>query len=332
MNRTSIFTAFCRKAILRELHRLVEEGKQVLFATHSRDLINGVNPENVISLEDDGARRLSVVYDVYDTLDRLGSVDPTQLPIIQAYQRMLIVEDQADSELLSVFCSKCLGQTAWQEVERRLAVCYAKGNPWKQPIGRLRQQLQEMISLGGRTLQAFVIADWDYYPDRPHLERHIATEHVHWHIWERAEIENYLLCPDAIIRLLRGQGRQPVLEEPGFRDEYARLLATSYDSANDHLVEAYGDYRRLSEEKWDNVTISRKAREYLKAHWETDEVALADAKDIVLPGLKRWLQEHALGQFSNKALAEALSPQDLPEEIHQLARELASFAGITINT
>ena len=225
---------------------------------------------------------------------------------------MLIVENQADHELLSVFCSKCLGQTRWQEVERRLAVCYAKGNPWKQPIGRLREQLQGMISLEGRVLQAFVIADWDYYPDRSHLETHIATDHVHWHVWERAEIENYLLCPDAIIRLLRGQSRQPVLEESAFRREYHQLLDSSYDSANDHLVEAYGDYRRLSEEKWDNVTISRKAREYLKTHWETDKVALADAKDVVLPGLKRWLQEHAFGQFSNKALAEVLLPEDLP--------------------
>ena len=61
-----------QKALLRELHRLVDEGKQVLFATHSRDLINGVNPENVISLEGSEARRLAVAYDVYDTLDRLG--------------------------------------------------------------------------------------------------------------------------------------------------------------------------------------------------------------------------------------------------------------------
>ncbi len=274
-----------QKALLRELGGLVQEGKQVLFATHSRDLINGITPENVISLEDDGgASRLSVEYDVYDTLDRLGSVNPTQLPLIQAYQRILVVEDEADSELLSAFCSKCLGQSLWQQVERRLAVCFAKGNPWKQPMERLRQQLQQVISLGGRVLEAFVIADWDYYPDRQHLAGTLALDHVQWHVWERAEIENYLLCPDAIVRLLRGQHRQPVLEEPLFRQEYDRLLQSSYDSANDHLVAAFGDYRRLLEENWDNVTMSRKAREYLKLHWEPNRLALVDAKDIVLPG------------------------------------------------
>jgi hypothetical protein len=310
----------------------VSESKQVLFATHSRDLINSVNPENIISLEGGTAKRLTVGFDVFDTLDRLGSVDPTQLPIIQAYQRMLIVEDHADRELLFVFCSKCLGPSVWQEVERRLAVCFSKGNPWKQPIGRLREQLQQMISLGGRPLKAFVVADWDYYPDRKQLEKHISTDHVLWHIWDRAEIENYLLCPGAVIRLLRGQNLHPVLEEPVFLDVYRELLKNSYDSANDHLVQAFGEYRRLIEEKWDNVTISRKAREYLKAHWETDrdKIALADAKEIVLPGLKRWLQEHDFGQFSNKALAESLLKDDLPEEIHLLARQLADFAGVPI--
>jgi len=46
--------------------------------------------------------------------------------------------------------------------------------------------------------------------------------------------------------------------------------------------------------------------------------------------MKRWLQEHQLGQFSNKALAEALLPDDLPEEVHLLARKLADFTGVPV--
>jgi len=317
-----------QQALLHELQRLANEGKQVLFATHSRDLISRVPPESIIALEDDGARGLSVAYDVYDTLDRLGSVDPTQLPAIQAYQRVLIVEDQADRDLLAAFCGKCLGQAAWAQVERRLAVCYSKGNPWRQPIVRLREQLQQLITLGGRVLEVFVVADRDYYPNETHLRQALPAEHIRWHVWNRSEIENYLLCPQAIIRLLRPAERQLHLEEPVFLQEYERLLNASYESANDHLVEAFGEYRRRLDEKWDNVTISRKAREYLKEHWETEKLALADAKDVVLPGMKRWLQEHGLGEFSNRSLANALLPEDLPDEVHQLASEMAIFAGV----
>jgi len=316
-----------QKALLRELHKVVDAGKQVLFATHSRDLINGVSPEDIVSLEEEGANRLTLGFDVYDTLDRLGSIDPTELPVIQAYQRVLVVEDQADHDLLSVFCSTSLGPSVWQQAARRLAICLAKGNPCTQQIARLREQLQQMISLRGRPLETFVVADRDYYPDLEQLRQQLESPHVKWHIWERAEIENYLLCPGAILRLLR-QGDQHVLEEVAFMKEYERLLEACRESAHDHLVEAFGEYRRRLEEKWDAVTMSRKAREYLKENWDKDKVALADAKEIVLPGIKRWLQDRQLGQFSNKALAEALLPEDLPEEIHALAMDLAEFTGV----
>jgi len=317
-----------QSALLQELNRLIAAGKQVLFATHSRDLVSGVSPENIVSLEEGQARRLAVGFDVYDTLDRLGSVEPTQLPVIQAYQRVLIVEDHADWRLLSIFCSKCLGTAVWQQAERRLAVCYAKGNPYKQPIARLRKQLQQMIALRGHTLQAFVVSDWDYYPDRGHLHAILPSEHLQWHVWKRAEIENYLLCPDAIVRLLQEGEQAFPLEVPVFEHEFQRLIEKSRDSANDHLVEGFDEYRKRSQKKWDPATMSRKAREYLESNWESDKLALADAKSVVLPGIKRWLQEHNLGQFSNKALAEALLPEDLPEEIHALARDLAAFTGV----
>jgi len=317
-----------QNALLQELHELVEKDKQVLFATHSRDLINGVSPENIVSLEEQGAKKLAVGFDVYDVLDRLGSVDPTQLPVIQAFQRVLILEDHVDWVLLSVFCSKSLGPSVWQQVERRIAVCYSKGNPYKQQIARLREQLQQMISLQGRTLEAFVVSDRDYYPDLEWLCGDLPTDHLRWHIWQRAEIENYLLCPTAIVRLLRRATDQLDLEEPLFREKYDALLEASRDSANDHLVEAINEHRRRSRAKWDAATMSRKAREYLQDHWEKEKVALADAKGVVLPGMKRWLQEHELGQFSNKRLAEALLPEDLPEEVHRLAGELAEFAGV----
>ena len=318
-----------QRALLHELQNLVKEGKQVLFATHSRDLIGGTSPENVISLEEGGAKRLCVEYDVYDTLDRLGSIEPTQLAVVQAFQRVLIMEDQVDWALLSVFCAKCLGPAVWQDVERRLAVCYSKGNPYKQPIVRLREQLQQMISLPGQTLEAFVVSDRDYYPDLGQLREQLPSDHLRWHVWERAEIENYLLCPDAIIRLLREGHDQPVLEEPGFREQFGELLEASRDPIFKQLVNAFDVQRRRLEKKWDAGTMADKARDYLQQNWEDNRRALADAKDVVLPGIKRWLQEHELGQFSNKSLAQVLLPEDLPEEVHDLAAELADFTGVT---
>lgn len=325
-----------QRALIEELRRLVAAGKQVLLATHSRDAIAQMNPENILTLEEDKPKRLVVAFDVYDTLDRLGSIEPTQLPIIQAYRRILVVENKTDWNLLSVFASRKLGLSTWQQVEQRLAICYSQGNPWKQPIPRLRKQLQQAIAIEGRPLEMFVVADRDYHPDLESLQKSLSSERLQWHIWGRVEIENYLLSIDGIVRLV-AQSQVNADEEglraeseAALRAEFTRLVDSSRDSANDRLVKAFEEYGKKQRKGWDASACSRKAREYLQQHWETEKLSLADAKEIVLPGLKLWLQKEGLGQFSDKALAEELSPEDLPTEIDDLARRLASFAGVAI--
>lgn len=334
-----------QRALLCELRNLVAQGKQVLVATHSRDLIQGVDPEDILALDEPAprgadadrrsseqcaARRLAIAFDVYDTLERLGSMEPSQLPLIQAHGRVLVVEDREDWTLLAIFCNKCLEPRAWQQIERRLALCYSKGNPCGQDMERLRGQLQQIVGPGGRPIQMFVVADRDYEPNLEALRRELPSNHIAWHVWDRAEIENYLLCRGAIIRLIRGESPQPVLWERQFVEVFERLIDESRDSANDHLVKAFDAVRRRRHENWDASTMSRMAREYLQSHWETQRLALADAKEIVLPGVKRWFQEQRLGQFSNKALAEAIRAEELPGEVHGLARELARFVGVPI--
>jgi len=317
-----------QRALLEELRKLVADGKQILLATHSRELISQMSPENILVLEEKEAKRLSIAFDVYDTLDRLGSIDLSQITVIQAYQRVLIVEDRSDWDLLSVFCSKILGTSIWQQVERRLAICYAKGNPYKQDVARLRLQLQQMITIKGQLLKMFVVADRDYHPDLPFLYKDVPSEHIEWHIWERAEIENYLLSLNGIKRVLGEPQDQITLEEAGLATEFERLLEASYDSVNDKLVKAFQEYGRSRREQWDVPTLSKKAREYLQQHWKDEKLALTDAKEIVLPGIKDWLKSQNRGQFSNKSLARVLQLDDFPQEVHELARSLAKFASV----
>jgi len=252
-----------QRALLTELRRLVETGKQVLFATHSRDLILRMSPENTLTLEEEVAKRLAVSFDIYDTLDRLGSIDPTQLPVIQAFRRVLVVEDRTDWDILAVFCSKVLGVAAWQQIERRLAICYAKGNPRNQDMPRLRAQLQQMISITGQPLEMFVVSDRDYHPDLAYLRDSLPTDHLQWHVWERSEIENYMLSITGISRIVLKSQRQLTLNAAALRREFERLLDSSRDVANDRLVKAFQEYGRSRDERWDASTLSRRAREYL---------------------------------------------------------------------
>lgn len=321
--------------LLDELKRLVADGKQVMFATHARELITRVGPENILSLEpgEEGnlkeAKRLKVAFDVFDMIDRLGSLDPTQLSSIQAYRRIIVVEDQSDRDLLSVFCSKSLGTDVWSRIERRVAFCYSKGNPVKQhDMMRLKSLLQQLISVSGTPLQLFVVADRDYHPDVEDLRKHLPAGDVQWHIWDRTEIENYLLDLKAIQRLVADKSGTATLDFVAIKQEFDRLVEESRERADDGLVQAFDDLRKVASKPWNAAHMNKMAREYLDAHWQTEKLSLADAKDVVLPGIKRWLQENGFGQFSDRRLADSLLLDELPVEVHELAIRLAKFAGV----
>jgi len=192
-------------ALLSEFQHLVTEGRQILFATHSREMITRIDPSNILSIEDAGAKRLELAFDVYDTLD-------------------------------------------------------------------------------------------------------------------------------SIVRVMHKPENQMTLDEGALRSQLDRLIDQSKNAANDRLVKAFDELRRKLGEHWDPATLSRKAREYLQAHWDADRIALADAKEIVLPGVKRWLQSQGHGQFSDRSLAEALASLDLAPEIHEVTRSLAHFAGVALPT
>ncbi len=321
-----------QETLLNELRRLVGEGKQVLFATHSHDLLAKIEPEKVLFLEGGSAQPLAVSFDIFDMLDSLGSLDPTELPIVQAYRRVVVVEDRTDQELISIFCSKVLGPATWQRVRRRIVFCHTKGNPVKQQVDLLREQLQQMLVPGGGALKMLAVADRDYHPDIVWLLEQKRREHLSWHIWHRTEIENYLLSVSTLTRLVYDPMTpllMPTLE--ALQREFDRLVEASRDAANDQLVKAFYEYGRSRGQTWDPTTCSRKAREYLTQQWDSEKIALADAKEVVLPGLKRLLQGAPYCQHvSDRALAESIMVEELPDEIRQFSRMLAEFAEIPL--
>ena len=321
-------------ALFQELNRLVGlEGKQVLCATHSRDFISQFEPTNVISLSDGKAKRLNVRFDLYDTLNSLGSFDNIQLSQLQHYRRLLIVEDESDWDFLRIFGKKTLGEKVWQQVERQLAVWYAKGNPYKQAnLSLLKSQLAQMLRLTGSPLQLFVVCDRDYYPNREELlnERNASDPNVQYYVWEKNEIENYLLVTKALCRFVVNPDMPLLDATKEMEQRINQLIDENREDVGDCCVSVHSYYwNSVKKSGYDAGTISRKAREYMKANWEQDRFAMTDAKDFVLPGIKRWVQEKNLPAFSDKKLAESLLPDELSPEIAQLMEKICDFAGVS---
>jgi hypothetical protein len=194
-------------------------------------------------------------------------------------------------------------------------------------VEKLREQLHQMLKLQGDTLKVFAISDRDYYPERAAAIRNKTKGHVQFVMWERTEIENYLLVPDAAIRLLGPDVL--VLQEPALRAEFQSLLhaTAGKNNAKDKAVKTHEEFSRKEKKGWDSSVWSRMSREMIDGGWG-DGTAFSDAKEFVLPGVKRWLKNAKLPEFSDIKLAGEIKRDELPNEMIQVCQELAQFVGI----
>lgn len=320
-----------QREVLDYFQKMARERRvQFIVATHSRDFINQVAPHQILSLQDGQPVRLHLNYEVHDALDQLGALDNTQLGMLSAYRRLLFVENESDWKLLSIFLNTVLGAEVGGQIKRRLAVCYAHGSVWNVDADKLRQQLHRMLKLEGETLKIFAISDRDFYPERDAIMAAKSQGHVTFHMWDRVEIENYLLVPDAAVRLIdQGQGSL-ALQEPALRAEFERLLhdQAGKDAAHDKAVATHTEYARKEGKRWDPSTCSQKARTMIQRNWG-DGTVFSDAKEFVLPAIKRWLKGARLDEFADQKLAAEIARTELPPEMIQVCEQLAVFTGVT---
>ncbi len=329
-----------QKVLLQELKNLADAGQQVIFATHSRDLITNLQPENILSLYDEEATRLQLDYHVFNTLENLGSLENTQLIVLQEFKRVLIVENKEDWDFIQVFGDIVLGEVKMQAIAKRLAVCYAEGNPYKQDMVRFQKSLQQMFIGTGEAIKMLVVCDRDYYPELAELQQDLKKKstHIVWQVWERNEIQNYLLSPTVVGKVaLRKKPVATHLQQnltENFEEIFFNNLTNSFytcienqkDDIQDKFVKTFEEYSRSKKEGWDSSTCSKKAREYIKTHWETDKTHLADAKKVI-SFMSKWLQDQKLPTFNALMLAEKLTKEDLPTEMTDFFEKLSNFAG-----
>jgi AAA15 family ATPase/GTPase len=322
-------------SLIDELKKLVRnENKQIIFATHSRDIISRIDPDQIISLNGNQASRLKINFEIYDLLENLGSFDNIQIAQLQEFKRLLVVEDQDDWKFVQVFGKKVLGEADWQKVEKRLSVFPAKGNPFKQDMIKLKEQLTGMFRLNfsGNPLKLFVLADWDYHPFRDEMLEALNKKdpNIQYHIWEKAEIENYLLVPDALLRLVKARNEDRNLFTDAFANEFNHLVETGKTIVEEKVAKAVEDYSNTERKGWDIVRKNREVKKIMDEKWDSCKLALTDAKEYLLRKLKKWLQDNSFTQFSDLSLAESLLPTEIDPEVERFIKELAKFTDVEI--
>ena len=186
-----------------ELFSHVEEiakkkGKQVLVATHSSEVIKTFDFSKVLFIDGDRVKYLSAEETKVRVLSGLGTEYFPLLSQIERTKRVLFVENQSDADFLKEFCDK---YSLWPD---NLAVWPLANTHKERKV--LYLYLKDQIP----GLKCISLSDRDtgnYNEIAQNLSRRGMPDltdggELRYRTWRRCEMESYLFCKPAIVRLI----------------------------------------------------------------------------------------------------------------------------------
>lgn len=187
----------------RRLIKIIKNNfKQVIVATHSIEIMSEVEPENILPINNtkqkqEYANKAPLVQKV---VSEIGSVHNIEVARLFSSSKFLIVEgEKEDVKLLSIFQSK-IYPYSFEQFDI-LPKIYIEGwGGWQRVIGS-----NKVFKENKTSIITYCIFDSDFHTEEEKSKRLLdANEHeINLHIWNKKEIENYLLVPSAICRAIK---------------------------------------------------------------------------------------------------------------------------------
>lgn len=312
---------------------LRSSGKQIVLATHSAEIVNDAERDEVVIVN--GARRhgrrITDIDGLQEALFSIGSAQNIHLTKLSRGRKVLFLEGQ-EFRMLRRFAA-VLGLTALSEGSDLTVV----------PIGGFtqRQRIEDAAWTFGQVLKAEIaiaaLLDRDY---RPAEEIDAVTAGIRstvgrFHVLGSKEIENYLLVPHAIARAVATRLREAGKDFRKFDGDAAEtnacelvkqctegLKADVQAQLLAHRVRFYAKSGR------DSSTLIKEAMELLEPAWND----LAERLRIVSGKQAFTVLNRILGDQFGVSITAAqvigyLRPNDIPEEFQAILTDLDQFAG-----
>jgi hypothetical protein len=191
---------------------------------------------------------------------------------------------------------------------------------WQRVIG---SQLA-MRSTGEDRILCYCILDSDYHEESEIAERlsEAASHKINLHVWLSKEIENYLLCPHAISRLIADRSGMAVETRPSaqvIRNQIGQLCESMRTDTSDAIADSY-----LARHRAVGVTgANRYARGVIDRAWETEDgkLRLVSGKQL-LSTLTQWSQDQYGVSFGPMSLCQRMSADEVPPEVQMVIKSI----------
>lgn len=302
----------------RRLVRLVRSRhRQAILATHSTEIISDVSPESILVIDRSRSRSsfASALPEVQQVIDSLGGVQNIHVARLWTARRFLVVEGD-DIGMLGPL-HKTLFPESLLPLED-IPSGEAQGwNGWDRAVGAG----QAMRRAFGDSLRVYCLFDSDYRPADAIADRYRRAdpERIRLHVWGRKELENYLLIPSAIRRMLAERCRGDVPTEASLANHIDVIVEELREETTAAVVDAL--------HALDKASGAGKAYKvgfrWVDDAWKTREGrwAIVSGKRV-LSQLSAWSSKVHGTSFGTTALARAILSEEVPAELTAVLRAI----------
>lgn len=279
---------------------------QTIIATHSVEIISSVEPKQIVTV-DKNSRKMQYADSysaVQDLVDNLGGINNLSLIRLGEARKCIFVEGK-DMKLLSKLHEILFPQSN-ESIDQLPSVALGGWSRFDEALGAARLFYKQTRG----EIKTICILDRDYHLDTEieDLYQRAKENHLQLHIWEKKELENYILVPQAIFRLT-GQSQEAYLEfSRQLKDELEKLKEQTLGGFLDQISNSCRD-------KAASTNLSTATAE-LEKHWGTLENILStcNGKDLV-SAINKWIQNQYHCKSSRAKLLGALTPDDICDEM-----------------
>jgi hypothetical protein len=296
----------------RKLFRLTRARfRQCVVATHSVEIMAESDPSNILIIDkkEKRSRYANNEPGVQLLIDQIGGIHNVHLARLWSARKFLLIEGK-DMSLLKQFHS-LLYPNAELPLDAIPALPIGGWSGWPYAVGS-SMTLKNAV---GDRITTYCILDSDYHSETEICDRYqdATNRGVNLHIWSRKEIENFLVQPRAIRRVLNARIKdREVPSELELRDKILEICEQERRSVEDGIASALVQANR----KLDVITANRLARSRVDDIWlpENNRPMAVSGKDL-LARLSEWSQKEFGVAFGAPAIARHMTATDIPSEL-----------------
>lgn len=285
---------------------LMNTKKQIILSSHSLEFIYNTNPKNILIVQKNKTKSKFANDNtiVQNIINDIGYSSNLELMKFANSGKCIFVEGY-DKEILTCF-AHILGYSTFDDIP---IIPIGGKSQWKKVLGAV----EITDNKTGHAISNYCILDKDYYSDEKNknLSQEATKNNIDLTIWNSKEIENYLINPSVIFRLIEENDKGISSEQ-----DVEKIICDILEENKQSIINHFGSEIQKDNKSLEFSTVYDKASEIVNRYWNSleNKILICSGKDI-LKQIRTKLQEKYKVSFSNIKLANYFHKNEIHEDI-----------------